>query len=122
MGSHPLNLGLRFVLELTALCGMGIWGHAQTTTNWRWIVALALPLAAAAIWGTFAVPGDPSRSGSAPVAVPGSLRLALELLVFGAGVAGFVLAGWRTTGLAMATLVVIHYASSWDRITWLVQR
>ena len=38
------------------------------------------------IRGVFAVPDDPSRSGSAPIAVPGLARLTLEAAVFGVGI------------------------------------
>ncbi|WP_280456932.1 DUF2568 domain-containing protein, partial [Nocardia carnea] len=37
----------------------------------RWLLVVLLPVVAAAAWGVFAVPDDPSRSGAAPVAVPG---------------------------------------------------
>ena len=82
MGGHPVNLGLRFLLELTALASAGYWGFTYFEGPLRIVSAAALPIIAAVLWATFAVPNDPSRSGSAPVAVPGMLRLALELAIF----------------------------------------
>ena len=60
MGSHPLNLTLRFLLELAALIGFGYWGWGAAAGPLRWLLALGLPLLAAVLWGTFAVPDDPS--------------------------------------------------------------
>jgi hypothetical protein len=80
MGSHPINLILRFILELAALTGMSIWGWKQSDGWFRFVLAIGIPIIAAAIWGTFAVPDDPSRSGKAPVVVPGLLRLGVELV------------------------------------------
>ncbi len=84
------NLALRFGLELAALAGIATAAWRAADGPWRWVAAVALPLIAATAWATFIVPNDPSRSGRAPVEVPGSIRLALEFAVFGAGAAGFL--------------------------------
>ena len=93
MGSHPANLAFRFVLEITALVGIGILGWSSVEGWVRGLLAVALPLIAAAVWGTFAVPEDPSRSGSAPVPIRGWVRLILESVIFSLGVAGYALTG-----------------------------
>ncbi|MFQ6227417.1 DUF2568 domain-containing protein [Nocardia sp. NPDC002869] len=46
-----------------------------------------LPVIAATAWGVIAVPDDPSRSGAAPVAVPGAIRLLVEFAVLFGGAA-----------------------------------
>ena len=122
MGKHPLNLTLRLFLEMTTLFAYGYWGWTQHDGVWRFVWALGLIIAAAAIWGTFAVPDDPSRSGSAPVPVPGIVRLILELVLFAAGVGAFLAAGRPIWGLALGILTLIHYAISYDRILWLLKR
>jgi hypothetical protein len=71
MGSHPLNLALRFLLEIGALVAIGYWGFSEHTGMWRFLLSIGLLMIAAIAWGTFAVPGDPSRSGKAPVPIPG---------------------------------------------------
>jgi len=120
MGSHPINLAIRFLLELTALTSMGIWGWKQSDGWIRYVLVLGIPIVAAAIWGTFAVPNDPSRSGAAPIAVPGILRLAIEI-------AFFTFASWTLYDLGFTRLswilgliVAIHYIISYDRIIWLI--
>jgi hypothetical protein len=79
MGSNPINLALRFILEIAALFALGYWGWTQHDGVWRFVWGIGLVILAAVIWGTFAVPDDPSRSGNAPVPVPGALRLVIEL-------------------------------------------
>jgi hypothetical protein len=122
MGNAWWNLTLRFLLELAALLGLGMAGWSLSEGWWRWILALALPLVAAALWGTFAVPDDPSRSGRAPVPVPGAVRLALELAILFGGAAAFYLAGHAAAGLVMALLIALSYAFSLDRLDWLLRQ
>ena len=122
MGSHPVNLAFRLILELAAYFALGYWGWTQHEGIWRFVWGIGLIVAAAIIWGTFAVPDDPSRSGKAPVPVPGAVRLILELAFFAAGTWAFIAAGRPTWGLALGILTIIHYALSYDRILWLLKR
>lgn len=84
------------------------------------VLAVVLPTVAATVWGVFAVPDDPSRGGKAPVPVPGWLRLVLELLIFGGGVAGFAFFAAPVAGAILAGLVVVHLAFSTGRTRWLL--
>ena len=112
------NLVFRFLLELSALAATGWWGFGQG----GWWAAIAFPVGLAVVWGVFNVPGDPSRSGKAPVVVPGVLRLAIEFSVFGCG--GFALfdmdQGYLGVGYIVA--VIVHYAFSHERLKWLINR
>lgn len=116
------NLALRFGLELAALAGLATGAWRLSDGLWRGGVAVALPLLVVIAWTTFNVPDDPSRSGAAPVRVPGGWRLAIELAVFAAGTAGFLIRGPVVAGLALGALVIIHYAASMPRIRWLLSR
>lgn len=118
---HPLSLALRFLLEVAALVALGYWGWRQAAGPWSYLPGILVPLAAAAMWGTFRVPGDASASGEALVAVPGIVRLTLELAFFGFAVWGLISEGAVAAGLVMAALVVLHYAISFDRIRWLLR-
>ncbi|AZO27995.1 YrdB family protein [Mesorhizobium sp. M1B.F.Ca.ET.045.04.1.1] len=122
MGNAWWNLTLRFLLELSALLGLGMAGWSFPVEFWRWILAIALPLIAAVLWGTFAVLDDPSRSGRAPVPVSGAVRLVLELVILFGGAAGFYLAGHTATGIVMALLIALSYAFSPDRLNWLLRQ
>lgn len=67
-----LNLGLRFVLELCMLVGLGIWGFSENI-----VLGIAAPLAAAVVWGLWIAP-KASRRLHDPA------RLVVELVLFGA--------------------------------------
>lgn len=122
MGSNPINLALRFALELAALISFGYWGWNASSGLVRFVLALGLPLIAALLWGTFAVPDDPSRSGKAPIPVPGIMRLFLEFDFFAlAALAIADLGNWRLA-LAFGAIVVLHYIASYDRVAWLLRQ
>jgi hypothetical protein len=119
MNSHPVNLAVRFLLELTALGIFAAWGWQQGQGWQRWALAIGLPLAAAAIWGIFRVPNDP---GPATVAVHGLVRLSIEAVFFGMAV-------WALNDLkaekwswAMLVILLVHYTVSYDRIGWLLKQ
>lgn len=122
MGSHPINLMLRFLLELMALGSVGLWGWKQTDSWLRFILAIGLPIGLAVIWGTFAVPDDPSRSGSAPIVTAGIVRLILELVFFGFAVWTLKDLGWFKLSLTMSIVVIAHYIISYDRVLWLLSK
>ncbi|MBL7198845.1 MAG: YrdB family protein [Anaerolineae bacterium] len=120
MGSHPINLAIRFLLELSALLAMGVWGWRQSEAWFRFLLASSIPVVAAVVWGTFAVPNDPSRSGAAPVAVAGVIRLAIELAVFSAATWMLYDLGATRLSWALGLVVAVHYIASYDRIQWLI--
>ena len=122
MASHPLNLTIRFLLELAALAALGYWGWHQSDGPLRYVLALGIPLIAAAAWGIFAVPNDPSRSGQAPVPVSGLVRLGLELVFFCFATWALFDLGLTTLGWAMGIVVLIHYGTSYDRLQWLMKQ
>jgi len=118
MSENPINLGLRFLLELAALFVMGFWGwQVGGESLLRFVFALAVPLAAAALWGTFRVPGDP---GNGLVAVPGLIRLTLEFSCFSFAVWALLSIGKPAWGWALGTVVLFHYLISYDRLLWLL--
>ncbi len=114
------NLATRFALELVALGGLGFAGWKLGDGALGWILALGVPIAAAVIWSTLNVPDDPSRSGRAPVEVDGWIRLTLELIVLGSGAAALWYVGRPALALGYALVVVAQYATSLDRVRWLV--
>ena len=91
MSAHPLNLALRFILELSALFALGFRGWTQHEGILRVVMAFAIPLAAAVLWGVFSTPGDRSRSATAVVPairlllvrVPGQVDAELVFVVLG---------------------------------------
>lgn len=115
-------LVIRFLLELVAVASFGVFGWRAFGEPWNFLLMVALPVVAAVAWGTFAVPGDPSRAGQARVAVSGSARLAIELSVLGGGALALQSAGLPHWGVALAVLVIVYHVLAYDRVVWLLTR
>lgn len=122
MGSNPINLGVRLLLEIGALVGYGYWGWTVSDGLLRYLLAIAIPFVAAVVWGTFAVLEDPSRSGKAPVPVSGLLRLIIELIFFALASYALFSMGIKTIAWIYTLTVIAHYILSYDRITWLLEQ
>jgi hypothetical protein len=122
MSQNPINLAVRFILELAALAALAYWGWTQHTGVLRYLLTVGLPVLGAVLWGVFAVPGDRSRSGDAPVPVPGILRLLLELLLFGFAAWCLYDAGLVLLANIFGIVVLVHYIISYDRIIWLLRK
>lgn len=119
MAQNPVNLALRFILELAALYFIGRWGWTQFDGGLRVLLAIGLPLLAAAIWGIFRVPGD---GGTPRVRVPGSLRLVIEAVFFSFATWCLFDSGLQTTAWIFGGITLLHYIISYDRIAWLVKQ
>ncbi|MCA9951315.1 MAG: YrdB family protein [Anaerolineales bacterium] len=122
MGSHPLNLALRFLLEIAAYLAMAYWGWTQNTGIMRVVWTIGLPFFWMILWAIFAVPNDPSRSGKAPVPVPGFARLVLEAAYFASATWAINASGFNLGAIIFAVVVVTHYLLSYDRIRWLLRQ
>ena len=121
MSAHPINLFVRFLLEMAALVVIGIWGWKVGTEDFRIGLAFGLPVLTAAIWGIFAVPNDPSRSGKAPIPVIGSVRLLIEIGIFVLAIWALYELDFVKLGWLFGSIVILHYAVSFDRILWLMK-
>ncbi len=122
MGSHPINLLVRFLLELFALISYGIYGWRQADGWLRFVMAIGLPILMATVWAVFNVPHDASRSGNAPIPIPGLLRLLLELVFFAFAVWCLLESNFVKSSMVFALIVLLHYIVSYDRIRWLLTR
>jgi uncharacterized protein DUF2568 len=98
------NDGLRFLLELSALVAVAIWGYDLTDGPLRWLLAIAAPLAVAVVWGRWLAPRSPRRLLDDP------RRLALEVAVFGAAAAALVASGHTWSGVVLAAAAAVHLA------------
>ncbi|HTD42108.1 MAG TPA: YrdB family protein, partial [Mucilaginibacter sp.] len=111
-------LAVRFLLEIAMLIALGLWGWHLSGSWLRYVAAAGLPFVAAALWGILRIPNDPKP---APVAVPGIIRLLLELGLFGSATWALYDLGYSTLSIIMAVIIVIHYLVSYDR-TWVMLR
>ena len=120
MGSHPINLLFRFLLELLALVAVAYWAYQQSEAWPGLVLAVLIPFGLAVIWGVFNVPADPSRSGNAPIAVSGIVRLLIEAVVVGMAIWSLYDSGLPRLSAIFGALVIIHYLISYDRVLWLL--
>jgi cytochrome b len=96
------NLALRFLLEIAALIALGLWGaHAGSSAATSTLLAVTAPLLAAVLWGLFVSP-------KARVVLPWPLRLAIELAIFIAAVAGLAFSQRPQLAAGLAGAIVLH--------------
>ena len=118
MNTNPVNLAIRFLLEIVMLIILGCWGWHLSETWLKYIATPGLPLIAAVLWGVFRIPNDPKP---APVAIPGILRLLLELGLFGLSTWALYDLGYSKSAIIMTLIAILHYIVSYDR-TWVMLR
>ena len=122
LAQHPANLLLRFVLEVMALVAVGQWGWRTGAGFSSMFTRLALtigpPLVMAVLWGVFRAPDDMTQpNGKKPiVAVPGKVRLALELVFFGFAVWTMFASGQVLMGATAVFALLLHHAWSIQRL------
>ena len=122
MGSHPINLMIRFILELLALVSVGLWAWKSFDGFLQYLLGIGLPLLMTIVWGTFAVPDDPSRSGKAAIPVSGLVRLLIEFLFFAMAIWALYDLQEVELSTIFGAVVLIHYLVSYDRILWLLTK
>lgn len=64
------------------------------------------------------MPGDPRE---APVAVPGIVRLAFEWVILFGGALALYHSDHKGWGIALMVILALHFASSYDRVRWLLR-
>jgi hypothetical protein len=114
MNANPINLAVRFVLEIVMLIILACWGWHLSETWLRYLAAAGFPVIAAVFWGVFRIQNDPKP---APVETPGPVRLLLEFLLFGWAIWALYQLGKTEPDEIMAFIVIVHYVVSYDR-TW----
>ena len=119
MHSHPLNLLVRFLLEIAAIISMAAVGWALGEGWIAYVGTWLLPLIAIVVWGIFNVPGDPSRSGKAPIKVSGKIRIMIEIAFFSTAIFGRFWLGHDIFAWSLLISILIHYGVSYQRIIWL---
>lgn len=119
MGSHPINLTIRFILKITGLVAIGIWAWNFVDNDLKYIATIGIPILFAISWGLFAVPTDPNLSGKAPIPTKGFIRFFLEIIYFGFATWCLYNNGNINLCIIMGAFIVLHYIFSYDRVIWL---
>ena len=97
------NLGLRFILELSAIAAAAYWGFTTGSGVTSVLLGLAAPAAVIVVWGLFV---SPKRRFE----LPHPLRFAIELAVFAGAALGLIAAGQAVLGVVLAVLAVVSGA------------
>ena len=118
MHNHPLNLLLRFLLELIILFAIGRWAYFSYEGMLKYLMMIVLPAGGAAAWGIFRVPAD---HGKGVIAIRGYIRLIMEVIFFLSGWYCLNESGMKTTAAWFAILSIIHYIISYKRIILLLK-
>jgi uncharacterized protein DUF2568 len=109
----PLASATRFLSELAAWVAAP-WAVSRVSV----VLAVAVLVVLVALPAAFNVPGDKHKIGGR--AVTGPVRIAIELLLFAAAVAGSALAWPTWAAVAVAVLVVVAIAANLPRWRWLI--
>jgi hypothetical protein len=115
------QLAIRFGLEVGSLVAIGRYAGGFFPGAWSYAASWGFPVSVALVWGTFAVKGDPSRSGNAPIPIPGMLRLTLETAVFLGGAAALAARNNWVAFAIFLTAFVVHHAMTTARLAWLLR-
>jgi hypothetical protein len=95
------NLVVRFLCELAALAALAVWGaQASDDPALEVLLGITVPMIMIAVWGMWVAPKAARRA-------PDPWRAGVEVLVFGAAVAGLVDAGHAGLGIALGILAAV---------------
>lgn len=98
------NLALRFALELCVFAALAFWGyHAGTTPLTKIGLAFGLFVLVIVVWGVFLSP-------KARVPLPTAPWVLLQVLIFGAAVAGLAAADKPRPALILACFLIVNSA------------
>jgi Protein of unknown function (DUF2568) len=109
-GLRGVTLTVRFLCELAMLAALAYWGFTVGRGVGAWVLGLGAPLLAAVVWGAFVAP-----RARWPVPIP--VRVAIELVLFGAAAGALAVAGQPVlaVGLAVAALATSLLNASQER-------
>jgi hypothetical protein len=98
------NLAVRLAVELCALVAVAYWGfHLERPRTVRIVVGIGAPLALAVVWALFASPNT-------DIAVAGSVKVAIQLLVLGLATAALVRVGRTRLAVGFAGIAAANAA------------
>ncbi len=95
-------ISIFFLLELAMLAAFVYWGfHIDGGLLIKILFGIGTPILVAIIWGTFIAP-----KASIPVSV--SIRMILQIILFGSAAAALYFSGKGTLAIIFGTVVVIE--------------
>jgi hypothetical protein len=106
---RSLNLAFRFLLEIVVLVALFLWGMSVSDQlMFQAILGLGAPAIVIVVWALFVAPKASRR-------LPDPQRLAVEVVVFGAGVLAFLAAGQILLAVLLAAAAGLNL---WLMFDW----
>jgi hypothetical protein len=106
---RSLNLAFRFLLEIVVLVALFLWGTSVSDQlMFQAILGLGAPAIVIVVWALFVAPKASRR-------LPDPQRLAVEVVVFGAGVLAFLAAGQILLAVLLAAAAGLNL---WLMFDW----
>jgi len=99
----PLNLGLKFLLEIAGLAAFAYWGATTGEMPVSLLLAIATPAAAAVAWAIYAAPKSKRR-------LPLQPRIRFELTFFTAAMLALLAADVPTAAAILSAMVILNAA------------
>jgi Protein of unknown function (DUF2568) len=98
----PINLALRFLLEICAVVAVGYSGfHTGHGTLTKLVLGLGGPVLVIVLWGAFAAP-------KVAVSLPEPVRFALGLVILLAAAIALVDAGQSVLGIVFGIVIIVN--------------
>lgn len=98
---RPMNLGLKFLLELAAIASLAVWGWQVGSPAVGVVMAVVAPVAGMVVWGLFAAPKATRR-------LPTLWRVPLELGIFLLSVLALAAAGHPLLAALLLAAIVVN--------------
>lgn len=97
-----------FLLEVVGLIGIGRLGwHLGTSLPWSLSLSALFVSLSSAVWAVFRTPGFVPNGNDPVIAIPGPVRVAIEIGFYTFGAWGLWASGWELAAIVFATSVVI---------------
>ena len=97
-----INVAIRFLLEICVLAAVCYWGF-KINSNWllNILMGIGIPLLIAIVWGMFGAPKAANH-------LTGFSLLALEIIVFGSGVAALFITKNYSLTWVFGMIIIIN--------------
>jgi hypothetical protein len=96
-----INLGVRFLLELSMLAAVGYWGF-KTHSSWalKILFGIGLPVLLAVTWGYFMAPRSTHRLSGIPFVI-------MDIVLLGSGAVALYASGQKSLAWVYAIVLVV---------------
>lgn len=110
-----------FLLEVVGLIGIGRLGwHLGTNLPWSLSLSALFVALSSAVWTLFRTRGFVPSGGDPVIAVPGAVRVVIEMTFYTLGAFGLWVSGWEIAAIVFLAGVVIVSIAMRDRLSGLL--